>query len=106
MPSSSEYPKIPMASSRASVRKRCSSARSASVSPGKPTMKLERTPASGQARLTCSSSAQKRSRSPNRRMDRSTRPLACWKDRSKYGTTPGVDVMTSISPGRSSAGCR
>ena len=35
--------------SRASDRKCCSSATSASVSPGKPTMKLDRTPASGHA---------------------------------------------------------
>ena len=33
-------------------------------------------------------------------------PLACWKDRSKYGATPGVDVITSTRDGRISAGCR
>ena len=43
---------------------------------------------------------------PNLRIRRNNGPLACWKDRSKYGTTPGVDVITSTSDGRISAGCR
>ena len=38
---------MPMASRRACSRKATSSARSSSVSPGKPTMKFERMPASG-----------------------------------------------------------
>ena len=45
VPSSSEYPKMPIASSRASVRNRSSSSTSAWVSPGKPTMKLDLMPA-------------------------------------------------------------
>ncbi len=69
-------------------------------------MKLERTPASGARARTVSSSSRKRSVSPKRRMRRSSGPLACWKDRSKYGTTPGVDVIASISVGRISAGCK
>jgi hypothetical protein len=43
---------------------------------------------------------------PNRRIRRSTAALACWNDRSKYGTTPGVEVITSIKDSRISAGCR
>ena len=89
------------------VRKRSSSARSASVSPGKPTMKLDRTPACGRlGRGSCSSSSRKRSVSPKRRIARSTPGAECWKDRSKYGATFGVEVSTSIRPGRISAGCR
>src|SRR5699024_6097363 len=83
VPSSSEYPKTPMASSRASSKKETRSANSSSVSPGKPTMKLERAPASGARVRTVRSSSRKRSRSPKRRMRRSRGPLACWKDRSK-----------------------
>ena len=44
--------------------------------------------------------------SPKRRIRRSSGPLACWKDRSKYGATPGVAAMASTSAGRISAGCR
>lgn len=69
-------------------------------------MKLERTPASGASARIWSSSPRNRSRSPNLRMDRSTGPLACWKDMSKYGATPGVPQIASMSPGRVSAGCR
>ena len=38
---------------------------------------------------TRSSSSRNCSRSPNRRMRRSTLPLACWNDRSKYGDDAG-----------------
>ena len=69
-------------------------------------MKLDLMPASGASRLICSIRARNRSVSPNLRIARSTGPLACWKDRSKYGATPGVEAITSISPGRTSAGCR
>jgi hypothetical protein len=69
-------------------------------------MKLERIPASGARSRICSTSAVNRFRSPNRRMDLSTGPLACWNERSKYGATPGVEVITSTRPGRTSAGCR
>ena len=67
-------------------------------------MKFDRIPASGASLLICSISAPNRARSPNLRMDRSTGPLACWKDRSKYGATPSVPASTSIRPGRTSAG--
>ena len=43
---------------------------------------------------------------PKRRIRRSSGCEACWKDRSKYGTTPGVDAIASSSEGRISAGCR
>ncbi len=69
-------------------------------------MTLDRTPASGTRSRILSSSSGNRSVSPKRRIRRSTGPLACWNDRSKYGTTPGVEVITSISDGRISAGCR
>ncbi len=69
-------------------------------------MKLERTPASGALERIVSSSSRNRSVSPKRRMARSTSGAECWKDRSKYGTTLGVEVRTSMSPGRISAGCR
>ena len=69
-------------------------------------MKFDLTPASGHASLIRSISSVNRARSPNLRIFRSTGPLACWNDRSKYGATPGVDVITSIRPGRTSAGCR
>ncbi len=69
-------------------------------------MKLERTPACGLSSLIRSISSVNRARSPNRRIRRSTGPLACWNDRSKYGTRPGVAVITSMRPGLTSAGCR
>jgi len=69
-------------------------------------MKLERMPAAGPVPGIWSIRARKPVASPNRRMDRRTVPLACWNDRSKYGATPGVLAMTSIRPGRTSAGCR
>ena len=47
MPSSSEYPKTPVTSIRASTRKSHSVWRSSSVSPGNPTITLERTPGLG-----------------------------------------------------------
>ncbi|CAM5230985.1 hypothetical protein SHIRM173S_10154 [Streptomyces hirsutus] len=94
-----------MASSRAWVRNRSGLARSDSDSPGKPTMELERTPASGALLRMVSRSSRKRSVSPKRRIARSTSGAECWKDRSKYGTTPGVEVSTSIRPG-TSAGWR
>ena len=43
---------------------------------------------------------------PKRRIRRSSVAEACWNDRSKYGTTPGVAAMASSRPGRSSAGWR
>ena len=60
-----------------------SSATSARVSPGKPTMTLLRAPASGASARTESSSSRNRSVEPNRRIRRSTGSLECWKDRSK-----------------------
>ena len=69
-------------------------------------MTLERTPASGASDRTVSSRPRKLSGSPNRRIRRSTALLACWKERSKYGATPGVVAIASSSPGRSSAGWR
>ncbi len=69
-------------------------------------MTLLRTPAAGASARTDASSSRNRSVEPNRRIRRSTGSLACWKDRSKYAATPGVEVMTSTSEGRVSAGCR
>ena len=69
-------------------------------------MKLDRTPASGASCLIRSIRSMNRVRSPNRRIRRSTGPLACWNERSKYGTTPGVEAITSIRPGLTSAGWR
>ncbi len=71
-------------------------------------MTLLRTPASGRRRRMRSSSARKLSGSPNRRMRRSTPGAACWKLRSKYGTTLSIAHIDSIStrtpsPTRSSA---
>ncbi len=66
-------------------------------------MKLERTPAWGALLRMVSSSSRKRSVSPKRRMARSTSGAECWKDRSKYGAIFGVEVSTSIRPGRISA---
>lgn len=53
-----------------------------------------------------SRSSRKRSVSPKRRMARSTPGAECWKERSKYGATFGVEVRTSMRPGRISAGWR
>ena len=72
------------------VRNASSSARSSSVSPGKPTITLLRMPASGASAADPGESSRKSSREPKRRIRRSTGGLACWKDRSKYGATPGV----------------
>jgi hypothetical protein len=69
-------------------------------------MKFERTPASGAGARICSSSARKLSESPNRRIRLSSGPDACWKERSKYGATPGVDAIAVTRPGRVSAGWR
>ena len=44
--------------------------------------------------------------SPKRRIRRSTLGAACWKDRSKYGTTLACRAIASIRLGRISAGCR
>lgn len=74
--------------------------------PGKPTMKFDRAPACGALPRMVSRSSRKRSVSPNRRIARSTPGAECWKERSKYGATFGVEVSTSISPGRISAGWR
>jgi hypothetical protein len=83
-----------------------STSTSASVSPGKPTITLERTPASGARDRIAASRSRNLSASPKRRIRRSTGPLACWKDRSKYAATPGVELSVSRRPGRTSAGCR
>ena len=69
-------------------------------------MKFERIPATGHRCLIAASRSRNRSLSPKRRILRNTDGLACWKDRSKYGTTPAVPVMTSTKLGRISAGCR
>jgi hypothetical protein len=57
--------------------------RYADAAPGKPTMKLERTPAWGALARMVSSSSRKRSVSPKRRIARSTSGAECWKERSK-----------------------
>ena len=88
-----------MTSRRAASRKSSSSANSASVSPGNPTITFDRTPASARAHRTRASRSRNCSGSPNRLMRRNTVALACWNERSKYGTTPGVDVSVSISDG-------
>ena len=46
-------------------------------------MKFDLIPAAGARVLICSINARNRSPSPNLRIARSTRPLACWNDRSK-----------------------
>jgi len=69
-------------------------------------MTLLRTPAPGAAARICSSSARKLSVPPKRRIRRSTACELCWKDMSKYGTTPGVEVSVCTSEGRISAGWR
>ncbi len=62
-------------------------------------MTLERTPAVGASARIWSSRPRKLSGSPKRRIRRSTVALACWKERSKYGTTPGVLAIASTRPG-------
>ena len=69
-------------------------------------MTLLRAPASGASARARSSRSRNDSVEPNRFIRRSTGALACWKDRSKYGATPGVVAITSSRDGRSSAGCR
>ncbi len=69
-------------------------------------MKFDRAPASGACVRAWSSSPRKASESPKRRIRRSTGFEACWKDRSKYAATPGVEAIAVTSPGRVSAGCR
>ena len=39
------------------------------------------------------------SESPNRRIRRSSGPDACWKERSKYGATPGVEAIARDQAG-------
>ncbi len=69
-------------------------------------MKLERAPACGALPRIVPSSSRNCSVLPKRRIRRSTAGAECWNDRSKYGTTSVVPVITSISPGRISAGWR
>ena len=69
-------------------------------------MTLLRTPAAGALARTVASRSRKLSVLPKRRIRRSTVGEECWKLMSKYGTTPGVEVSTSTSDGRISAGCR
>ena len=106
VPSSSLYPKTPTASSLAASKNWSRVSKSSSLSPGNPTMKLERTPASGARSLICERSERNFSLSPKRFILRSTSPLACWKERSKYGAIPVVLAMTSNNVGRTSAGCK
>ena len=56
-------------------------------------MKLERAPASGACARAWSSSPRNASASPKRRIRRSTGLEACWKERSKYAATPGVEAI-------------
>ena len=63
-------------------------------------------PAAGASRRIEEINSRNDSALPKRRIRRSTRGEACWKDRSKYGTTFGVPAITSIRLGRTSAGCR
>ena len=106
VPSSSEYPKTPTTSRRACPRNDSSATRSSSLSPGNPTMTLERIPAAGARSRIDATRSRKDGPEPNLRIRRSSCPLACWKDRSKYGTTPCADVITATREGRISAGCR
>ena len=106
VPSSSEYPNTPITSSSAAIRKSRNSSTSPSVSPGKPQITLLRIPAAGASDRIDASRLKKASGLPKRRIRRNTGADACWKDRSKYGTTPAVPAITSIRPGRISAGCR
>ncbi len=57
-------------------------ARSASVSPGNPTMTLQRIPACGASARTRASRSRKASREPKRRIERRSGSDACWKEMS------------------------
>ena len=70
-------------------------------------MKLDRTPACGALPRMAVEQFQEAVGVAEAAHRRAARPGAeCWKDRSKYGATFSVEVSTSISPGRISAGCR
>ena len=88
------------------AQERSSSSTSSSVSPGNPTMKLERTPASGAAR---GSARAARGTARGRRTGASGAAPGRWR----AGTTGrsraprrASSVITSSRPGRISAGCR
>ena len=106
VPSSSEYPKMPIASNSASLINSHKVSSSASLSPGNPTIKLERIPASGATLRIEAISSKNSCLPPNRRIFLKMVGAACWNERSKYGTTFSVLTIAFISCGRISAGCK
>ncbi len=82
-PSTGEYAKQPTRSSSASRRNASSSSNSASVSPGNPTMKVDRSVMSGQAARHAAMRSRFLSEDAGRFMSFRIRGLACWNGTSR-----------------------
>ncbi len=98
VPSSCEYVKTPTWSKPTAVTKPLSSSKSASVSPGNPTMNVVRRETSGIRVRMLSSSVSYDLRVPGRRMRFRTASDACCSGRSMYFTTFSHSAMASIIP--------
>lgn len=100
-PSTGEYWKQPTRSSWASVSQSSRYWKSSSVSPGKPTMKVERMVSSGQISRHCLIRARVLSSKAGRFMALSTFGLACWKGMSRYGRSlpAAISGITSSTLG-------
>ncbi len=95
VPSSSEKVKTPTLSKRPAFTKPSSASKSASVSPGKPTMKDVRTATPGTFSRMRSTMPSRLPRPVGRFMRLSTLWLACWRGMSTYFTTFSSAAMTS-----------
>ena len=99
-PSTGLYLKQPTRSRRASFRKSSSIWKSSSVSPGKPTIKVERRVRSGQISRHCLMRASWRSTEPGRFISFRIRGLACCSGISRYGR-----ILPSAISGITSSTC-
>ena len=97
VPSSGEYSKTPSRSKRCSSTKRSRSSKSASVSPGRPTMSEVRSASPGTRARSRASRARRNTESRPRFIARSSRSELCWSGMSRYFTIFGSEAIASTS---------
>ncbi len=105
MPGRGEYWKVNAEENLAASTTRRVSAKSSSVSPGKPTMTSEVIAASGSASRTRSRMPRNRSERYDRRIARSTRSDPDCSGMCRLGITVGVWAMAAITSSVKAAGC-
>ena len=103
VPSCGEYANTPTRSNCTSSRKSSSDSKSASVSPGKPTMHVVRMATSGMIARMRATRSRIVARRSGRRIRFSTSSDACWIGMSRYGTMRASLAMSSRSRGVSPA---